>query len=357
MTDNKSVGALSLGLTFSGCFLGAGYVSGQELWQFFGSFGILGYLGVILSVILFFVFGVILVRLVQLSNRASFDEVIIYNHHPVLRSALSIATLFLMFGVIVIMCAGAGSIFNQIFDIPYFAACGIFCLIVSILAMGGITRVIKVFSYIVPLLVIATLFICFNAVSKYGVNINYEVSNVNPLLGSWWFSAFNYVSYNIIGFIGTIVPVSMFVRNRKTVYSGILFGCLIVFALAICIILAITTMISSVQTELPMLDVAFSLNSAFGYVYAVMLLCAMLSTSLACFAAITEYIKEKYPQSVHHMIKINSIIGIASYFGSLAGFGTLVGLIYPIFGYIGIIVLFFIVYSFVLVKRNSAATK
>ena len=70
-----------------------------------------------------------------------------------------------------------------------------------------------------------------------------------------------------------------------------------------------------------------------------------------------EIIKEKYPQSVHHMIKINSIIGIASYFGSLAGFGTLVGLIYPIFGYIGIIVLFFIVYSFVEVKRNSAATK
>ena len=31
--------ALRLGFTYAGCFLGAGYVSGQELWQFFGRFG------------------------------------------------------------------------------------------------------------------------------------------------------------------------------------------------------------------------------------------------------------------------------------------------------------------------------
>ena len=35
----KKIGSLKLGLSFAGCFLGAGYVSGQELWQFFGSFG------------------------------------------------------------------------------------------------------------------------------------------------------------------------------------------------------------------------------------------------------------------------------------------------------------------------------
>ena len=28
-----------------GCFLGAGFVSGQELWQYFGCFGIQGILG------------------------------------------------------------------------------------------------------------------------------------------------------------------------------------------------------------------------------------------------------------------------------------------------------------------------
>ena len=37
--------ALRLGFTFAGCYLGAGYVSGQELWQFFGCFGWQGIAG------------------------------------------------------------------------------------------------------------------------------------------------------------------------------------------------------------------------------------------------------------------------------------------------------------------------
>ena len=42
--------ALRLGFTFAGCYLGAGYVSGQELWQFFGCFGWQGIAGLLLAV-------------------------------------------------------------------------------------------------------------------------------------------------------------------------------------------------------------------------------------------------------------------------------------------------------------------
>ena len=45
--------ALRLGFTFAGCYLGAGYVSGQELWQFFGAFGNWGYVGFVLAALLF----------------------------------------------------------------------------------------------------------------------------------------------------------------------------------------------------------------------------------------------------------------------------------------------------------------
>lgn len=48
----RKIGALRLGLTFAGCFLGAGYVSGQELWQYFGAFGTHGLLGLVLAVAL-----------------------------------------------------------------------------------------------------------------------------------------------------------------------------------------------------------------------------------------------------------------------------------------------------------------
>ena len=41
----KEIKTWSLAFTYVGCFLGAGFISGQELWQFFGSFGNWGYVG------------------------------------------------------------------------------------------------------------------------------------------------------------------------------------------------------------------------------------------------------------------------------------------------------------------------
>ena len=38
----KSVTSVRLAMTFAGCFLGAGYISGREIWRFFGMFGIWG---------------------------------------------------------------------------------------------------------------------------------------------------------------------------------------------------------------------------------------------------------------------------------------------------------------------------
>ena len=44
---------LPLAFTYVGVFLGAGFVSGPELWQFFGAFGNWGYVGFLLAAVLF----------------------------------------------------------------------------------------------------------------------------------------------------------------------------------------------------------------------------------------------------------------------------------------------------------------
>ena len=41
----KQISAKQLALSFTGMLLGAGFVSGQELWQFFACFGPVGLLG------------------------------------------------------------------------------------------------------------------------------------------------------------------------------------------------------------------------------------------------------------------------------------------------------------------------
>ena len=56
----KQLKPWQLAFTFIGCFLGAGFVSGQELWQFFGVFGADGLFGAALASMLLCVFSAIL---------------------------------------------------------------------------------------------------------------------------------------------------------------------------------------------------------------------------------------------------------------------------------------------------------
>ena len=49
----KRTSVFQLAIAFVGVILGAGFVSGQELWQFFACFGKAGFLGFLLSTALF----------------------------------------------------------------------------------------------------------------------------------------------------------------------------------------------------------------------------------------------------------------------------------------------------------------
>lgn len=73
--EEKKWNAGSIGLTFAGSFLGAGYVSGQELWQFFGSFGGGGLLGVLAAMALLAVFGLALMYIISRTGIAEMDAV------------------------------------------------------------------------------------------------------------------------------------------------------------------------------------------------------------------------------------------------------------------------------------------
>ena len=73
----KKVGIWAISFTYVGIFLGAGFVSGPELWQFFGAFGNLGYVGFLVAALLFTLFGVILMRLCQMTGYEELDRLLV----------------------------------------------------------------------------------------------------------------------------------------------------------------------------------------------------------------------------------------------------------------------------------------
>lgn len=348
----KNIGTLSLGFTFAGCFLGAGFVSGQEIWQFFGTFGVYGIFGIILTFLLHFLFGVLLIKLIHNTKVIDMDKIVVWNNIPWLRTLVGIVTTFFMFSILIIMSAGAGALLNRMFGLPQFVGCGIFCLIVAFASMGGVDGMVSALSKLVPFMVVGAIIIGVISAYRGTLNFNIQTYSENPLLQNWAFSAVTYASHNLFCTIGILAPMAMQI-DKKTVLSGIGAGSIIMFLIALSVLLGVFGFRHVATSELPMLELAYDTGAAFGIIYAVLLLFGMFGTSLSSIVGVMEYAEQKSDFVHRHKKILLFVVSVIGWICSLAGFGDLIGIVYPISGYFGFAVILAVIIHYVISKRKK----
>lgn len=334
-----NLNSFRIALTFAGCFLGAGFVSGQELWQFFGAFGLFGLFGLVLSMTLLFFFGVLLMRLSALRGTGECDKLIIRKNNKFLRAFVGVATVFFLLGIAIIMSAGVGALFAQQFSFSPYISSALFCIIVYLLALGGHNRMVYVFSLTVPLLVVFTVIIGILSYIRFPVsNINYVTTDaqVNPFLKVWWLSALTFVSYNLFSSVEILAPLGAVISGKRRMVRGMALGSGLLLLIAICIYFSMYLCSESASKELPMLFVAEKISPALSLIYAVLLFFGMLGTALSSLVGAIHYITEKNSFLNKNKKITTAFVVILIYMFGLFGFGDLIGTVYPICGYFGI---------------------
>ncbi|MBP3311016.1 MAG: hypothetical protein J6L72_02135, partial [Butyricicoccus sp.] len=239
----KKLNVFRLGLLFAGCFLGAGYVSGQELRQYFVVYGAKGYLGLLAAVAILYIFGVLCLRMAQRTGLTGADELVVPWRAPWLHALVMVLESLFLFALVTIMCAGVGALLEQIFAIPHWLGSLLFAALVLACALAGLQSVVSAFSVSVPLLVLATLAFGAAAVVRNGglPALPAAETGGNALLGGWFPSAVNYACYNILSTIAILGPFGAHIRKRSTVYAGLGLGSgmLLVIALSVMTCLAV----------------------------------------------------------------------------------------------------------------------
>ena len=346
-----------LALTSAGCFLGAGYVSGQELWKFFGAFGLPGLRGRVAALAIQLLFVIILLRLGQETHIGSMDRVLIPGEHPLLHKLAGGFQVLFLFGVGVVMAAGAGALVRQLFGLPAVVGGALFCLVTMVVSFRGMDGLARVCSLLVPGMIAMTLLISLCTVARTGFSAVLEMKNVNanPMLPNWWFAALTYVSYNIFGGIGVLTPIGPNVPDRRTVRRGSLLGVLLLLFISVCILLALGARPDQTAAELPMLALATELHPILGYIYAALLLCGMLGTTVSFWVAIAIYLGQLKPALEPKRRPVTAVLAAVSFGGSLLGFGGLIGTLYPAFGYLGFAAMALILVHWFRVKRARRA--
>lgn len=356
----KDLGILKLALLYAGCFLGAGYVSGQEIWQYFGAFGINGYIGLFLTMVLLFILGVIILKIARMKNITEADKVISPWHSPILRFCISALEIIMMFSVIGIMAAGVGALFEQIFSIPHYIGSAVFCVLILICALAGLKGIVSAFGVSVPVLVIAT--VIFGVISLIQKGIPADMFAVrdtdNSLLGSWVFSCINFASYNIFATVALLTPFSKFIKSRRTENLGIGLGTVALFLIALSVMAAVSMWSGASDTELPMLFVASELGYVPMIIYALLLFAAMFGTSLSNFVSLSNFLAMKSKPLGRHKKLMNIVLCVLVFLASLFGFGDLISVLYPIFGYLSaIFVVLMLIHYFILRSKQKKKTE
>ena len=342
----QSISAPKLGLTFTGCFLGAGYVSGRETWQFFGRFGPWGWAGLILAMLILGIFGAMILRLARRTGLSQLSQLVIPWRSPFLRQAVSVFAMVFLMGVVTIMTAGMGALFEQMWGLPPWACSLFFSAAVAGVALAGLGGMVSAFSLMVPVLTAAT--VCFSIAALF-------LLPPSPLPagqagGNWLASSVTFAAYNIFTTIAILAPLGRD-TEKGVVYRGIPIGSALLAVVAAAIVAALHHCAAATALQLPMLEVVAQLSPIFSCLYALLLLMAMFGTAMSCFLTVVNSLAGYLPPLRRHRVAGTFLAVSLTWCASLLGFGELINLFYPIFGCLSALFLICLAVHFAKVVR------
>lgn len=344
--SNKPVGryvAFRVAVAYVGCCIGAGFLSGQELWQFFGCHGKWQFLAIGVSVLLLFLAGALILSFAADSGESRMDRIVVWFDCKWLRAAVAVFEVVFLFLIYLLNVAAFGSLFEQIFGIPAVFGSVAFCVVATLVSVHGVRGLVRVFSLVVPLLVIVTLLVCALTVFGGGTLMFPEAEVEGLLIGSPVPDGVTYAVFSLFCALPVLVPLGKMVPSGRSARRGIFFGCLFLGFLIVAILLSIATTPEVATEELPMLALAFSKNAVMGYIFAFLLVFGIFSAGLSSQSAMNEYFVERFPKVKRYILPLSAGISLAALLLGLFGFKRLVGMLYPLLGYVGIIPLVLLV--------------
>lgn len=320
--------------------IGAGFASGQEIVQFFSNYSKGGFYGVIFAGFLFAAIGYLVLDRVYKERIRNYEEFLYPAVGYFWGRIMEIAVSLFMISVFCIMIAGSANILKDKFYIPYSMGIIIMSIICTAAILTDIRGIISMSTFVSPILILGIIIIGIYIIvcrdtSVFSLNIGFK-----GMTNNWFFSALIYVGYNSIIAVVVLCSLLPYLKTRRTGIVGGITGGVLLCAAAFIINYAIYLFYpGAALNELPVLSIVKRYGKTLNVFYSFVLWLAMFSSAVTsgyCFA-----------DRVRSKIKINlKVIALATCAIALPlssiGFSKLIATIYPLFGYLGLFMVFLI---------------
>ncbi|MDN5030147.1 hypothetical protein PCY14_02855 [Streptococcus sp. SV2] len=297
-------------------------------------------IGVIVLGVLHVGFGRLMIALGSYYQSDDHSVVLAEISHPVIYRILDIALIITCFIFGFVMTAGAGANLNQQFGMPFWVGaflCTALTIVVSFLDFKKIIGVIGVFTPMI-LVMIAVIFMT-NVLGRHWdfEEMNRISQTIQSPFSSVWMSVVNYFAVCVMSAIAMafVMGGSIFKINeaeKSGAWGGFMVG--VIFFITTLILFANSDKV--VKSDVPMLAIAKEVNPVFATLYAFVIFGLIFNTVFSLYYALGKRFAAGSEKRFKFFVTAFSLSG---FLVSFMGFRQLVAVMYPIIGYMGLLML------------------
>lgn len=338
--------SIIIAFAFVGVVVGAGFATGQEIFQFFTSHGSYSIIGIIVTGVIVTLGGIIVMQTGYQLRSTSHTKSIHYFLHPFIAKLFDIILTIFLLSLAIIMTAGGAATIQQSFDLPYWLSSLI--IVVSIMATLFLKfdRLIAVLGGVTPFLVVIVTIIAIYYFTNGAMDFqsaNQYASTHQSAIFHWWFDAINYASLQIAAAFSFLSVMGGRIKHRQSAFYGGLLGGLIITFLLLMINLGLLTQFNHIKhVPLPSLLLANHISPSIGLIMSVIMILVIYNTVVGLmYAFATRFSRPFSPR--YFMLII--AMAVLTYICTFIGFISLIGKLFPLMGIFGFILLIPIFYK------------
>ncbi len=326
-----------------GAVIGAGFASGQEIMQFIIMHGY--HNGIKEIILITFLFSYLGTLILYLSKKLKTDNYFVLINYLVgkkIARLIDIISILMLAGGLSVMLSGSGAVFSEHLNMAAWLGILVIVIINCLVLLYGIQGFIWINVFLVPLKITVILLISLLLIKiQYtSAEINIISEPANNIDRHWIISGLLYVSYNMILVIAVLSTIGKNINTEKAIIGGVLGGLFLGITAGVIFLAGLTVYPEIEVYKIPMLYIAGLLGAGVKSIMGLLIWVAILTTTVAnahSFAA--------------RLAKINSnmykLIGIGITLLAIPlarlDFDKLVGYIYPIFGYAGLLLIIILI--------------
>lgn len=321
--------------------IGSGFATGQEIIQFYTSYGYWSIGAILISMFFFAWVGATVMRLgYESKDKADTTGAYQIFCGKYLGTFYEYFVAFFLFCVVVVMISGAGATLNEYYGLNHLVGSALMAIIVYVAYVFGLKGLVNIIGTIGPVIIVFTMIVGIATLVKSGSGFSeaesvmegMEIPQASP---KWWLSGLLYAAYNTFGAVIFLTELGKEQKSKKeAVVGGATGGIVLMLGTLVMNIAFLSTIKETGLLAIPTLHLADGISPIIGVLFSVVLILGIFSTAAPMTWTVCDRIvKEGTAKSKI----VAAVVVLLAFIGGQLPFGTLVGIIYPYTGYLGIL--------------------